>query len=195
MIWYSNSGHRIYHSNSFIRLDDIRYNDYSIRVAKLKDEIRKAKPFAVIEQEALLNLVRTADALSRQFEEVFRGTDLSPTQYNVLRILRGAGEDGLPCGQVVERMITRDPDMTRLLDRLEKRSLITRSRDPGDRRVVRAMITASGLDLLAALDRPLLDMHRRQLGHMSRDRLRELIKLLEEARVGPDGRPGMCDGR
>ena len=106
-------------------------------MAKLKDEIQKTEPFAVLEQEAFLNLVRTADALSRRFEEVSKGTGLSATQYNVLRILRGAGTDGLPCGQVIERMITRDPDMTRLLDRLEKRDLIARSRDTCDRRVVR----------------------------------------------------------
>jgi DNA-binding MarR family transcriptional regulator len=180
---------------SFYRLDDIRYNDYYYPVAKLKDEIRKALPFAVLEQEASLNVIRTADALSRPFEELAKGTGLSPTQYNVLRILRGAGVEGLPCGQIVERMITRDPDMTRLLDRLEKRELIARSRDARDRRVVRATVTAGGLALLSKLDVPVLEMHRRQLGHMGRNRLKQLIKLLEEARGGPDDGPTTCEGR
>lgn len=164
-------------------------------MAKLKDEIGKVQPFALLEQEAMLNLVRTADALSRPFEELSRKTGLSATQYNVLRILRGAGDQGLPCGQVVERMITRDPDMTRLLDRLEKRHLIVRSRDAGDRRVVRASISRRGLSLLSEMDEPLLEMHRRQLGHMGRDKLRELIKLLEDARGGPNNPPARCDGR
>ena len=163
-------------------------------MAKLKDEIGKIQPFALLEQEATLNLLRTADALSRPFEELSKKTGLSATQYNVLRILRGAGDQGLPCGHVVERMITRDPDMTRLLDRLEKRHLIVRSRDAGDRRVVRASISRKGLSLLAGMDEPLLEMHRRQLGHMSKSRLRQLIKLLEEARGGPE-RPTTCDGR
>jgi len=164
-------------------------------MAKLKDEIRKSQPFAVLEQEASLNVIRTADALSRPFEELARESGLSPTQYNVLRILRGAGAEGLPCGQIVERMITRDPDMTRLLDRLEKRELIARSRDTVDRRVVRATITAGGLDLLSTMDGPILEMHRRQLGHMGKDRLKQLIKLLEEARGGPDDRTSTCEGR
>jgi len=142
-----------------------------------------------------LNVIRTADALSRQGEEFLQRAGLSTTQYNVLRILRGSGKDGLPCGQVIERMISRDPDMTRLLDRLEKRKLISRSRDTADRRVVRAIITGKGLTLLATLDEPLPDMHRRLLGHMGKARLRQLIALLEEARRGTDDRPSTCEGR
>jgi DNA-binding MarR family transcriptional regulator len=164
-------------------------------VAKLKDEIRKLKPFAVLEEEVFLNVLRTADALSRQAEGMIQNAGLSATQYNVLRILRGAGSKGLPCGQVVERMITRDPDMTRLLDRLEKRELISRARDSADRRVVRAKIASAGLQLLATLDAPLPAMHRRMLGHMGKDRLRQLITLLEEARRGTEDRPTTCDGR
>jgi DNA-binding MarR family transcriptional regulator len=165
-----------------------------VPVAKLKDEIRKSQAFSVLEQEAALNVFRTADALSRGFEELAKGTGLSGTQYNVLRILRGAGENGLPCGQVIEQMITRDPDMTRLLDRLEKRELIARSRDTCDRRVVRAKIAANGLALLSTLDRPIVEMHRRQLGHMGKDRLKQLIKLLEEARSSSHEKPTTCDG-
>jgi DNA-binding MarR family transcriptional regulator len=164
-------------------------------VAKLKDEIRKSKPFAVLEEEAFLNVLRTADALSRQAESLIQHAGLSTTQYNVLRILRGAGNGGLPCGQVVERMITRDPDMTRLLDRLEKRKLISRARDTADRRVVRAKIASAGLELLATLDQPLPAMHRKMLGHMGKERLRQLITLLEEVRRGTEERPSTCDGK
>jgi DNA-binding MarR family transcriptional regulator len=164
-------------------------------VAKLKDEIRKSKPFAVLEEEAFLNVIRTADALSRQAEGFLQDAGLSKTQYKVLRILRGAGGEGLPCGQIVERMITRDPDMTRLLDRLEKRELITRARGSADRRVVKAKISAKGLAILAALDLPLPEMHRRLLGHMGKERLRQLIALLEEARCQPEDRQSTCDGQ
>ncbi|HEX8524356.1 MAG TPA: MarR family transcriptional regulator [Tepidisphaeraceae bacterium] len=148
---------------------------------KLQNEIKKRKPFECIEQEAALNLHRTFDALSSTEAETFRATGLSPTQYNVLRILRGAGE-ALSCGDVASRMITREPDMTRLLDRLEKRGLITRARQTVDRRVVKTEITQQGLDLLAQLDEPVLQMHRKQLGHLGPTKLRQLIELLEEVR-------------
>lgn len=159
----------------------------------LREEIQQTKPFASVEQEAFLNLLRTADALTRQLEELFKPSGLSATQYNVLRILRGAGEGGLPCGQICLRMLTRDPDMTRMLDRLEKRDLISRWRDTVDRRVVRARISKTGLDLLHTLDKPLIEFHHRQLGHMGKTRLRQLIMLLEQARSG-DSSPRTCEG-
>jgi DNA-binding MarR family transcriptional regulator len=137
--------------------------------------------FSSLEEEAFLNLVQTADRLSRRVEALFKPSGLSPTQFNVLRILRAVGEGGLPCGQICEQMITRDPDMTRLLDRLEKRELIARSRDGHDRRVVRARITPVAVAMLATLDAPLADLHRRQLAHVSQDQLRALIGLLEQA--------------
>ena len=137
-----------------------------------------------MEEEAFLNLIQTADRLSRAMEALFKPSALSPTQFNVLRILRAAGVSGLPCGRICEQMITRDPDMTRLLDRLEKRQLIARSRDGDDRRVVRARITPAAIELLATLDEPLKELHRRQLQHMNQDRLRALIELLEQARSG-----------
>jgi DNA-binding MarR family transcriptional regulator len=133
------------------------------------------------EEAAFLDLLRTADMLSRSAVPVLKAEDLSSTQYNVLRILRGT-PDGLPCGEIANRMITRDPDITRLLDRLEKRDLITRWRDAQDRRVVMARITFQGLKLLARLDEPVQDMHRRSLGHLGRQRLQQLAELLEEAR-------------
>jgi DNA-binding MarR family transcriptional regulator len=133
------------------------------------------------EEVAFLELCRTADILSRRVADVLKAEELSANQYNVLRILRGA-PDGLPCGEIGNRMITRDPDITRLLDRLEKRNLIVRSRESKDRRMVMARITREGLNLLARLDEPVREAHRRQLGHLGRERLRNLISLLEIAR-------------
>jgi DNA-binding MarR family transcriptional regulator len=133
------------------------------------------------EEAAFLDLLRTTDMLSRGLINVLKAEDLSATQYNVLRILRGAPE-GLPCGEIANRMITRDPDVTRLLDRLEKRSLISRCRETKDRRTVMARITPEGLKLLARLDKPVQDGHRRQLGHLGRERLKTLTELLLAAR-------------
>ena len=121
--------------------------------------------------------------LSRPLAQVLKSEDLSSTQYNVLRILRGAGE-GLICGEIAERMITRDPDITRLLDRLEKRGLISRCRETRDRRMVLARISPLGLEVLSRLDGPIEEAHRRQLGHLGCERLRELGDLLEVCREG-----------
>ena len=131
---------------------------------------------------AFLDLLRTCDLLSRGFAQILKNEDLSATQYNVLRILRGAPE-GWTCGEIASRMITRDPDITRLLDRLEKRGLISRRRESKDRRMVKTRITPEGLKLLARLDEPVQDAHRRQLGHLGRERLRALAELLLAARA------------
>src|SRR6204780_200119 len=117
------------------------------------------------EEAAFLDLLRTTDMLSRGLIAVLKSEDLSTTQYNVLRILRGAPE-GLPCGEIANRMITRDPDITRLLDRLEKRGSISRSREVKDRRTVMTCITSEGLELLGRLDKPVQETHRKQLGHL-----------------------------
>ena len=151
----------------------------------LGKEIKKVRPFDSLEQEAFLNLLRTADVLAGEIADLFKPSGLSATQYNALRILRGAGPDGLPCGEVANRMITRDPDVTRLLDRLEKRGLISRSRDKNDRRVVCARITKAGATLLDELDPLVLQAHRRQLNHMGAEQLGQLIELLETARTKP----------
>jgi len=135
------------------------------------------------EEAAFLDLLRTCDLLSRGPAQFLKSEDLSPTQYNVLRILRGAPPAGLPCGEIASRMITRDPDITRLLDRLEKRGLISRCRETKDRRMVMARITKDGLKLLAHLDNPVEEAHRNQLGHMGKERLRALAELLEDARA------------
>jgi len=133
------------------------------------------------EEAAFAELLRTTDMLSRGLIIVLKTEDLSPNQYNVLRILRGSPE-GLPCGEIASRMITRDPDITRLLDRLEKRGLISRCRETKDRRRVMAQITPEGLKLLARLDEPVQAAHRKQLGHLGRKRLGALTELLEVSR-------------
>ena len=141
----------------------------------------KPKPGSSQEEVTHLEMLRTMEVLSHRFAQVLKTEDLSSTQYNVLRILRGSPE-GLPCGEIGNRMITRDPDITRLLDRLEKRGLIVRSRDSQDRRMVMARITPEGLKLLARMDEPVRAGHRNQLGHLGRERLRTLIELLQVAR-------------
>jgi DNA-binding MarR family transcriptional regulator len=133
------------------------------------------------EEALFLDLLRTTDVLSRGMVHLLKAEDLSSTQYNVLRILRGAPES-LPCGEIANRMITRDPDVTRLLDRMEKRKLISRCRDEHDRRTVMTRITPEGLDVLLRLDEPIQSAHRKQLGHLGRERLRALTELLRAAR-------------
>ena len=149
---------------------------------KLKDEIKQGKPFASLEAEVMLNLMRTADALSRGGEKILKLAGLSHTRYNVLRILRGAGEGGLCCREVAERMITRDPDITRLVDRLERRGLLARSRDRHDRRMITLRITEAGRKILKDLDGPIEEYNRNRLSHMEKGDLRQLLQLLEAAR-------------
>jgi DNA-binding MarR family transcriptional regulator len=149
---------------------------------KFEPPIARPKPRRCPEEALYLELLRTTDTLTRRLAPVLKNEDLSSNQYNVLRILRGA-PDGLPCGEIGNRMITRDPDITRLLDRLEKRNLIERWRESKDRRVVLARITQEGLDLLAKLDEPVQNAHRRQLGHLGSERQHMLAKLLQECRT------------
>ena len=149
---------------------------------KLKNEIRQKRPFTSVQEEVLLALARTADQLAAPMHEVLRQAGLSSSQYNVLRILRGSAAEPLPCGEIAERMVRRDPDLTRLLDRLEKGGLVTRSRGTDDRRVVRAAITDAGLALLASLDEPVQESARKALAHVPVARLKVLLEILEEAR-------------
>jgi DNA-binding MarR family transcriptional regulator len=148
---------------------------------KIDPAEKRRHPGPSPEEAALLDLLRTTDMLSRGLLQVLKNEDLSGTQYNVLRILRGA-PGGLACGEIADRMITRDPDVTRLLDRLEKRGLISRCRETKDRRTVMTRITPAGLKLLANLDEPVQTAHRRQLGHLGPKRLRALTDLLRIAR-------------
>ena len=138
-----------------------------------------------LEEEVFLDLLRTTDLLGRCVARVLKADDLSANQYNVLRILRGS-PDGLTCGEIASRMISRDPDITRLLDRLEKRNLISRCRETKDRRMVMTRISPDGLKLLGRLDQPVEEAHRKQLGHLGRERLRALTELLHAARGSAD---------
>jgi DNA-binding MarR family transcriptional regulator len=145
--------------------------------------VNKSRLLPCLEESVYLELLKTADMLSRNLSGLLKTEDLSSTQYNVLRILRGAPE-GLPCGEIGSRMITRDPDITRLLDRLEKRDLISRRRETRDRRMVMARITPDGIKLLSRMDEPVRQAHHAQLGHLGRERLKALTGLLQVARGG-----------
>lgn len=133
-----------------------------------------------LEDQLFVTILKTADSLSQEAEQVIRTSGLTATQYNVLRILRGAEPDGLLCRGIAERMISRDPDMTRLLDRMEKHDWITRERQKDDRRVIKARITPAGMKLLQSLDQPIHDLHKKQFRHMSAARQKLLLELLSE---------------
>ena len=135
-----------------------------------------------MEEEVILNVVRTAEYFTSRVAEVLKSADLTPTQYNALRILRGAGNDGLTCGDIGERMVTKDSDITRLLDRLERRGFIHRERPQSNRRVVLARITAAGLSLLANIDGPMRETGRKLLAHLGKQRLIQLNQLVEDCR-------------
>jgi DNA-binding MarR family transcriptional regulator len=149
---------------------------------ELQQQIKQRAPFRSAEAEAFLNVLRTSAVLSAEFGEMLRPYEITQPQYNVLRILRGAGAEGLPSGDVGERMVSRDPDVTRLLDRMETRGLVARERGREDRRVVTVRLTPEGRRLVDTLDEPVQALHQRQLGHLSRDELHSLTTLLERAR-------------
>ena len=151
----------------------------------LRTELKMTRPFKSLEEEAILNIARTAALIEHSAAEAFKPFDLTITQYNVLRILRGAGTEGLCRNEVGERLVTKVPDVTRLLDRMEAAGLIVRERGTEDRRYVATRITDKGLKLLDKIDRELPAIHGRQLGHVSQKRLRELISILEEVRNAP----------
>src|SRR5258706_10071366 len=143
------------------------------------------------EDRAFVALQKAADKLAVQAEQLLKSNGLTGAQYNVLRILRGGGPDGLACSTISERMISHDPDMTRLLDRMEKRNLITRQRQSDDRRVVKTRITSAGLELLKRLDLPVREMHKRQFAHMGHARVKTLADLFDEI-CEQDERGGVC---
>jgi len=145
---------------------------------QLRDEIKQTRPFSSLQQEAYLSLGRTWAILEHAVLEALKPHGITPTQYNVLRILRGAGEKGLCRGEVMERMIARVPDGTRLLDRMEAADLIVRERSDEDRRFVTTRVTEEGLGVLAALDEAILEVHQRQFTGLDEKGLRELIELL-----------------
>jgi DNA-binding MarR family transcriptional regulator len=158
-------------------------------VGRLLSELKQTRPFRSRADEAYLNLLRTAELLKREVGELLKPHDVSPAQYNVLRILRGAlreadeRDHARTCGDIASRLVTYEPDVTRLLDKLERQQLIRRERDADDRRVVRSRITDKGLAVLAALDEPLLAGHQARLGRLGEERLLQLIELLEAIRT------------
>jgi DNA-binding MarR family transcriptional regulator len=154
--------------------------------SRLATAIKQTKPFVSTEEEAFLAVQRTASELNQGLAELLKPVGLTGPQYNVLRILRGAGEAGLACREIAERLVARDPDVTRLLDRMEKQRLIVRARESADRRVVITRITAKGRELVMQLDKPVSDLHLRQLGHLGQTKLQTLLELLDEARTPGD---------
>ena len=148
----------------------------------LYELLKQNKPFGSRAEAAYLAVQVIADEQRARFNALFKSKDLTGAQYNVLRILRGAGSDGLSCGEIGERMINRESDITRMLDRLEGRGLIKRERQTDDRRVVLGFITDAGLELLKELDQPVDELHRSLMGHMSEKELDSLLKLLGKAR-------------
>jgi DNA-binding MarR family transcriptional regulator len=161
-----------------------------IAMRRLRGIIKQRKPFQSLQQEVFLEVLRTGHALVHDLVDLLRPHGLTQPQYNVLRILRGAGPAGLPTGEVGARMVaSREPDVTRLLVRMERSGLVRRRRRSDNRRVVTACITAAGLRLLTALDRPVLEMHATQLQHMTRRELEQLATLLERARREDDAGP------
>ncbi len=150
----------------------------------MKAELRQRKPFRSLEHEAHLSIQRTAAELEHEFETAVKPYGITATQYNVLRILRGAEPSGLCRNEIGSRMLRRVPDVTRLLDRLEDSRLVVRERGGDDRRFVTTRITAAGLDLLASLDAIVDRLHEARLGSLGEDRLRLLIEMLGQVRVG-----------
>jgi DNA-binding MarR family transcriptional regulator len=152
-----------------------------MKAAKLQHELKKKRPFDSLEQEAALNVVRSSDQLQIRFARLLREHGLTPSQYNILRILRGEGKP-LPILEIASRTITVVPGITGLIDRLEQAGFVNRLRCEKDRRVIYVALTDLGLEALAALDEPLGALHKKLLGHLSQAELKELIRLLEKVR-------------
>jgi DNA-binding MarR family transcriptional regulator len=161
-----------------ISFDNYRYNEY-ISFVSPRSTARPASP-SQAEATLFVSLMQLADKFGSQAEQLVKAAGLTAAQYNVLRILRGAGPDGLACGEIGERMISRDPDITRLLDRMEKQQLITRERQSDDRRVVKTCITTTGLQILKTLDQPIRDLHKKQFERLSPKQLQALATLLHD---------------
>lgn len=152
--------------------------------SQLQQELRQGKPFTSLEQEASLSVERTAAVLRHGLAEALRPFDVTPTQLNVLRILRGVGDQGLCRHEIGDRLVAQVPDVTRLVDRMEEAGLVVRERSANDRRLVTTRITGEGLALLRRIDAPLAALHRRQLAHLTPEQLQTLIDLLALARQG-----------
>jgi len=143
----------------------------------------RPRPISValpLEDQTFIALQKAADGTGQQAEQLLKANGLTGAQYNVLRILRGAEPEGMGCSGIGDRMISHDPDMTRLLDRMEKRGMITRKRQQDDRRVVKTRITPEGLTTLRKLDQPIRELHKRQFRHLSAAQLKNLIDTLDQ---------------
>jgi DNA-binding MarR family transcriptional regulator len=151
-------------------------------MVKLQDELRQSKPFRAVEEEAYLNIVRTAAVLEHTLAQALKPLEITPTQYNVLSILRGAGADGLCRNEVGCRLVASMPDVTRLLDRMEDLGLIVRERSKEDRRMVSTRLTKKGLDLVSRADARVVDAHEQQFRGLDKKTLKTLISALEEVR-------------
>lgn len=154
------------------------------RPTSLQEEIQQSKPFVSKSQEAMLSLFRTSDMLRRFTTGCFVEFGITSQQYNVLRILRGAGSEGLPTLSIGDRMVEHAPGVTRLIDRLTAKNLVRRERVAGDRRRVQCFITASGLELLASLDEPVNEVDARALSMLDTSEQESLIELLSKIRQG-----------
>ncbi len=165
-------------------------------MSDLKREIAQERPFSGPEEEALLNLMRTADCLQRAMQRTTRAWGITSTQYNVLRILRGSQPQGLTCSAIGDRMITAEPDITRLLGRLKAQKLVRQQRDKRDKRVLWTQISSAGLTLLAEMDPVVQRGPKELLGHLTDEDLTQLIRLAESARsrCGDHQAPVSCDG-
>ena len=150
----------------------------------LQLDLKQKKPFRSLQQEAYLSIVRTSTSLTDAMEDLMKARGISATQYNVLRILRGSGAEGLCRNELRDRMLTRMPDMTRLLDRMEDAGLVVRAREGDDRRMVMTRITEKGRRLLDELDAPVMALHRKQMAGLTDAQLRSLSDLLTLVRDG-----------
>ncbi len=153
--------------------------------SRLQREIKQAVPFSSLGQEALVGILRTSDVVRRRLQEIVASQGITLQQYNVLRILRGAGSDGLPTLEIAARMVERTPGVTRLLDRLERAGLVQRTRGPQDRRQVRCRAHSKGLQVLAALDAPVGRANRTCLGDLTEAEAGALVRLLDRVRAEP----------
>jgi DNA-binding MarR family transcriptional regulator len=149
----------------------------------VRSQIRQTKPFSTPEAEAFVTLLRVSYELEAQLTDVLREYDVTRPQFNVLRILRGAGERGLASGDIGARMVTHDSDITRLIDRMESRGLVKRERNAEDRRVVTVVLSAQGRSLVDSLDEPVRQLHDRQFVQLTKAELKTLVALLEKTRA------------
>lgn len=160
--------------------------------SRLQDELKKKNPFDSLDQEAALSILRTSDQLSIRFARLFREHNLTPSQYNILRILRGEGTP-LPILEIAQRTITVVPGITGLIDRLEQAGLVVRERCDKDRRVIYVSLTRPGKQAVDQLDQPLAELHHTLMGRLAKSDLKELIRLLEQARIGITAEPPPLD--